>query len=87
MIVITDGECTHSYLDDLYLNAAALRGRGGGGAREERQVWGIGVGDFDEQELRNISGDWSRVLKIGDYRRIDEIKQVFEMVQLVRSVY
>ena len=71
--MITDGQCTHTYLSRLYTNAAALRG---GGGKEERLIWSIGVGAADLGELRNISGDANKVLGVTDYKKIAQIKKV-----------
>ena len=71
-IVVTDGQCTHTYLRQLDANAAGLRAGG------KRQVWGIGVGHADMAELRMITDDYrvNRTLHIEDYDKIEEIKQV-----------
>ena len=74
-IVVTDGQCSEPYLSSLYINAAALRSNSASG-RAERQVWSIGVGEADVQELIRISGDQNKVLRIDNFKRIDEIKGV-----------
>ena len=76
-IVVTDGHCSHQYLSSLSADAAALRSQNIlGNAREERQVWAIGVGPADMKELRNISGIDFRTLYIEDFTRKKEIKEV-----------
>ena len=75
--MVTDGQCTHDYLSDLHGNATALREIGNGFVgNEEYQVWSIGVGQADRNELVEITGDEKRVLSIQDFRSEDSLNKI-----------
>ena len=74
---MTDGHCTHKYESSLSADAAALRSQNSLGiGLEERQVWTIGVGDADMDELKRISGNDFRTLYIEDFTKKKKIIEV-----------
>ena len=96
---MTDGHCSPEFRSTLVDDAAKLRSNNNDnnsnrsssssinsisqGAVEERQVWGIGVGEANREELVQLTGDESRVLSVGDIRSDQSIKAIQQVSELV----
>ena len=96
---MTDGHCSPEFRSTLVDDAAKLRSNNNDnnsnrssssrinsisqGAVEERQVWGIGVGEANREELVQLTGDESRVLSVGDIRSERSIKALQQVSELV----
>ena len=95
---MTDGHCSPEFRSTLVDDAAKLRSNNNNssnrsssssinsisqGAVEERQVWGIGVGEANREELVQLTGDESRVLSVGDIRSERSIKALQQVSGLV----